>query len=103
MRKFLMLLATSVAMLVAFAGSALAQEGDYPIAQPGPGEAVVTPGAPAPAAAPVEAGPELAITGSNTLLLLWLGIAALIIGTVLVVLARRRRAIRTRGVTAAIS
>jgi LPXTG-motif cell wall-anchored protein len=98
MRKIVMLLTTSVAMLAISAGSALAQE--YPPAPPGPGEAVITPGA--PAAAPAEA-PGLAITGANTLLLLWLGLAALIIGIVLYVAARRRRAIRTRSVTAAIT
>jgi LPXTG-motif cell wall-anchored protein len=94
MRKFVMLLATSIAMVVVFAGSALAQE--YP---PGPGEAQITEGAPPPGAP----GAELAITGSNTLLLLWLGLAALTIGIVLYVAARRRRAIRTRSVTEAIA
>jgi LPXTG-motif cell wall-anchored protein len=99
MRKFLMLLATSVAMLVVSAGSALAQE--YPPAPPGPGEAVVTPGAPG-AGAGAE-GPGLAITGSNTLLLVWIGLAVLMVGIVLYVASRRRRAIRERSVTAAIA
>ena len=95
MRKFVILLTTSVGMLVVFAGSALAQE--YP---PGPGEAVTTPGA--PAAAPAE-GPGLAVTGADTLLLLWIGLAALMVGIVLYVAARRRREIRTRSVTEAIA
>ena len=96
MRKFVVLLATSVATLVISAGSALAQE--YPPGPPGPGEAVLTPGAPAGAE-----GPGLAITGADTLLLLWIGLAALIVGIVLYVASRRRRAIRTRSVTEAIA
>jgi hypothetical protein len=95
MRRFLILLATSATMLVVFASSALAQE--YP-PTPGPAEGV-TPGS-APAAG---ARGELAFTGSDLLPLIWIGLAVLVVGTVLVIAARRRAAIRGRRVSEAIA
>jgi hypothetical protein len=95
MRRFLMLLAASATMLVVFASSAMAQQ--YPPA-PGPAEGV-TPGS-APGA---RAGGELAFTGSDLLPLIWIGLAVLVVGTVLVVAARRRAAIRGRGVSEAVA
>jgi hypothetical protein len=97
MRRFLMLLAASTTMLVVFATSAMAQQ--YPPA-PGPAEGV-TPGT-APAAG-ARAGEGLAITGSDLLPLIWIGLAVLVLGIVLVVAARRRAAIRGRSVSEAVT
>jgi len=96
MRRFLILLATSATMLVVFASSALAQE--YP-PTPGPAEGV-TPGTARGAAG---ARGELAFTGSDLLPLIWIGLAVLVVGTVLVIAARRRAAIRGRRVSEAIA
>ena len=97
MRRFLMLLAASTTMLVVFASAAMAQQ--YPPV-PGPAEGV-TPGT-APGARGA-AGRELAFTGSDLLPLVWIGLAVLVVGTVLVVAARRRAAIRGRRVSEAIA
>ncbi|MGH9030611.1 MAG: LPXTG cell wall anchor domain-containing protein [Acidimicrobiia bacterium] len=97
MRRFLMLLAASATMLVVLATSAMAQE--YP-PTPQPAEQLV-PGT-APAAGARGAG-ELAFTGSDLLPLIWIGLAVLVVGTALVVAARRRKAIRGRRVSEAIA
>jgi LPXTG-motif cell wall-anchored protein len=87
MRRVLILLVASATMLLVSAGSAWAQQ--YP---------------PAPAEAGAGAGGEgLAITGSDTLPLLWIGLALLVAGAVLVMATRRRAAVRARSVTKAVA
>jgi LPXTG-motif cell wall-anchored protein len=93
-----MLLAATAAFVLALGGTALAQQ--YP---PGPTPETLVPGqVPARGAAPA-AGEGLAITGSNTMMLVWIGLAVLMVGVALVVAARRRAAIRHRGVSEAIA
>jgi LPXTG-motif cell wall-anchored protein len=76
---------TGALLVVVWASTAGAQTGDYPPPTPtaGPGQAARVPGAEG----------DLAFTGSsNTPTLLIIGIAALVVGLVLVLAVRRRRA-----------
>ena len=93
-----MLLAATAAFVLALGGTALAQQ--YP---PGPTPEPLTPGAvPARGAAP-GAGEGFAFTGSNTMILVWIALAALVVGIALVVASRRRAALRSRGVSEAVA
>jgi LPXTG-motif cell wall-anchored protein len=92
-----MLLAATAAFVLALGGTALAQQ--YP---PGPTPETLTPGA-GPARGAAGAGEGFAFTGSNTMLLVWIGLAVLMVGVALVVAARRRAAIRHRSVSEAIA
>jgi LPXTG-motif cell wall-anchored protein len=76
-------------MLLVSAGSAWAQQ--YP---PGPAEAGAGAGA---------GGDGLATTGADTLPMLWIGLALVVAGAVLVMATRRRAAVRARSVTKAIA
>jgi len=89
MRRVLILLAASATMLLVSAGSAWAQQ--YP---PGPAEAGAGAGA---------GGEGLATTGADTLPMLWIGLALVVAGAVLVMATRRRAAVRARSVTKAIA
>src|SRR5207245_1775319 len=100
-RRLVMLVFMSVAMLVASAVVAVAGDSDYPITSssvPGsvPGPKVITPGAAAAVTPGAAGGGGLARTGSN-LNPLWIGLVVLVIGVVLVVATRRRAAVRRRG------
>jgi LPXTG-motif cell wall-anchored protein len=93
-----MLLAATAAFVLALGGTALAQQ--YP---PGPTPETLTPGAGPARGAAARAGEGLAFTGSNTMILVWIALAALMVGVALVVAARRRSAIRNRSVSEAIA
>jgi LPXTG-motif cell wall-anchored protein len=81
-RKAFVVLSTAALFVVVWASTAGAQTGDYPPA-PTAGPAVV----------PVQAPAQLPRTGSsNTPSLVLIGIAALVVGLVLVLAVRRRRA-----------
>jgi LPXTG-motif cell wall-anchored protein len=83
-RRAFVVLSTAALMVVVWASTALAQTADYP-PTPGGGQVVVPVKAPA-------AG-QLPRTGSsNTPSLVLIGIAALVVGLVLVLAVRRRRA-----------
>ncbi len=103
MRRALVCLAIAVpAVLALLAVPAVGQEPPYPPpSTTGPTPSTAPPTV-APTAAPVAPRPAeptrraegLAITGSETWLLVWVAVAALAVGTVLVVGARRRAATR---------
>jgi LPXTG-motif cell wall-anchored protein len=81
----------SVTVFIMLAAPAAFAEGDYPppAPRPGPGEGVPVPG---------EVPGRLPVTGSdNTPSLILIGIAALVVGLVLVLAVRRRRAL-ARGI-----
>jgi len=82
MRRFVMMVIGSAVTVLLLVAPAAAQQ--YP-PEPGAGPAGEARG-----------GGDLALTGSDVLPLLWLGLAALVLGTVLVFAARRRAAVRTR-------
>ena len=82
MRRIFILLAGSMTMLLVSAGSAWAQQ--YPPSPAGAGQ-----GAGA-------GGGDFAVTGSETLPLVWIGLATLVAGIVLVLAARRRADVRGR-------
>jgi hypothetical protein len=98
MRRIVTLLVGSAVLVLLTVAPAMAQQ--YP---PGP---TPTPLEPARGAAPAAArgGEGLAFTGSN-LTLLWIGLAVLVTGVVLLMATRRRAAVRsrTRGVSEAIA
>lgn len=81
MRRILILLAGSTVMLLVSAGSAWAQQ--YPPSPAGAGQGA-------------GGGGEFAVTGSETLPLVWIGLATLVAGIVLVLAARRRAGVRGR-------
>ena len=86
MRRLLMLVVASVTMVLVSAGSAWAQQ--YPPAAGAAGRGA-------------GAGDQFAFTGSNTAPLLAIALALLVTGTVLVLTARRRSAVRSRSVSKA--
>ncbi|MGQ0802726.1 MAG: LPXTG cell wall anchor domain-containing protein [Actinomycetota bacterium] len=82
MRRILILLAGSMVMLLVSAGSAWAQQ--YPPSPAGAGQGAGG------------GGGEFAVTGSETMPLVWIGLATLVAGIVLVLAARRRAGVRGR-------
>ena len=84
MRRIFILLAGSMTMLLVSAGSAWAQQ--YPPSPAGAGQGGGGAGG---------AG-DFAVTGSETLPLVWIGLATLVAGIVLVLAARRRADVRGR-------
>lgn len=88
MRRAFAVVFTTALFIVLSASTAVAQT-DYPLPTPGGGEVVRVPGVPAPAA-----GRRLPVTGAdNTPSLILIGVAALVVGLVLVLAVRRRRAL----------
>lgn len=83
MRRILILLAGSMVMLLVSAGSAWAQQ--YPPSPAGAGQGAGAGG-----------GGDFAVTGSETMPLVWIGLATLVAGMVLVLAARRRADVRGR-------
>jgi LPXTG-motif cell wall-anchored protein len=82
MRRAITMLITAALFVVVWVSTAVAQT-DYPLPPPaGPG-----------AAAPARAGQLPRTGGSNTPSLVLIGIAALVVGLVLVLAVRRRRAV----------
>ena len=81
MRRAIAMLSTTALFVVVWASTAVAQTDDYPLPPP------AAPAAPRPAA-------QLPRTGSsNTPSLILIGVAALVVGLVLVLAVRRRRAV----------
>lgn len=84
MQRIWMLLVLGLTSVVVFVLGATAAVADqYPPAPPQAPPASVTP-------PPAGGGRALSFTGSDTMPLVWIGLAALVAGTVLVVAARRR-------------
>jgi LPXTG-motif cell wall-anchored protein len=87
-RRAFVVLSTAALLVVVWAATAVAQTSDYP---PTPGGGQVAVPVQAPAQAP--AAGQLPRTGSsNTPSLVLIGIAAVVVGLVLVLAVRRRRA-----------